>query len=289
MHRDCLVHTSLALPRPFDAKWLLGFMRTREASALECIGNDGLVRAVRINGRPIILRIRFERTRMRIESSCDVPASSLRTLARRMFDLDADLPAFYAAVASDRVLAPLVSSRPGLRVPQFADPFECVVRAVIGQQVSVRGASTLVSRFVDALSAGDDLKPFPLPGQVARSTPARLQSIGLTRARAASLHAIARFIADGRVDLERVRAMPADQAQATLDALPGIGPWTASYVRMRALGDRDAFPAADLGIIKAIRAATGNASLSVPDIERRAEAWRPWRAYAAIHLWSTLG
>jgi 3-methyladenine DNA glycosylase/8-oxoguanine DNA glycosylase len=120
---------------------------------------------------------------------------------------------------------------------------------------------------------------FPTPAAIAAAGPERLQTIGLTRARSATLHAIATTIACGRIDLEALRSAPGAEAQATLDALPGIGPWTASYIRMRGLGDRDAFPAADLGVLKAMKATPAEA-------ERRSRRWSPWRAYAVMHLWA---
>ena len=170
-------------------------------------------------------------------------------------------------------LGPLVRLRPGLRVPQFLDPFECVVRAILGQQVSVRAATTLVNRLAVTFEG------FPTPDAIAAAGPERLRTIGLTRVRSATLHAMASAIASGGIDLEALRRAPGDEAQAALDALPGIGPWTASYVRMRGLGDRDAFPAADLGVLRVLRATPAQA-------ERRSRRWSPWRAYAVMHLWA---
>jgi 3-methyladenine DNA glycosylase/8-oxoguanine DNA glycosylase len=119
---------------------------------------------------------------------------------------------------------------------------------------------------------------------VADAGEARLRTLGLTRARAATMSGVARRIADGELHLDRLRHAAPDEAQAALEALPGIGPWTASYVRMRALGDRDAFPSGDLGVIKAL-AALGVGRTSIIDA---AEPWRPWRGYATLHLWSSL-
>jgi 3-methyladenine DNA glycosylase/8-oxoguanine DNA glycosylase len=128
---------------------------------------------------------------------------------------------------------------------------------------------------------------FPRPEAVAALGTQGLIELGLTRAKAASLHGLA--LAD--LDWEHLRTAPAEQAEAELDALPGIGPWTASYVRMRTLGDRDAFPAADLGVIKALRALLPEppTPLTPGSIAALAESWRPWRAYATLHLWHSLG
>ncbi|HUQ82006.1 MAG TPA: DNA-3-methyladenine glycosylase, partial [Gemmatimonadaceae bacterium] len=192
--------------------------------------------------------------------------------------------------ARDPILASIVRRRSGIRLPQLLDPFEGLTRAILGQQVSVAGASTITDRLVrmfarpvpGAKRAG--FLAFPVPGDLADAGADRLREIGLTRARAATLAGVARTIADGALDLESLRGAPPDDAQAALQSLPGIGPWTASYVRMRALGDRDAFPAADLGVIKAMEA-VGVDRRSIASV---AERWRPWRGYATIHLWASL-
>jgi AraC family transcriptional regulator, regulatory protein of adaptative response / DNA-3-methyladenine glycosylase II len=268
-----MTRTSVAIPQPFDAGWILAFLRARQAPAIETIDGHTVTRSIRVNGIPARLGLKIGDARIAIECSGAVDPAALRSMARRMFDLDADVQAFGAHVARDRVLGPLVRLRPGLRVPQFLDPFECVVRAVLGQQVSVRAATTLVNRLA-MMFAG-----FPTPEAVAAAGPERLQTIGLTRARSTTLHGIGVAVATGDVDLEALRLSPGDEAQAALDALPGIGPWTASYIRMRGLGDRDAFPAADLGVLKALRT-------TPPEAERRSRKWSPWRAYAVMHLWS---
>jgi 3-methyladenine DNA glycosylase/8-oxoguanine DNA glycosylase len=274
-------HTSLALPALFDADWTLGFLRAREVPSLETIGSRTIARAVRLNGIPLRLKVTIAARRASIEWEGRAHAAAVRAAVCRMLDLDTDLQAFHDAVGADRVLRSLVRARPALRVPQFVDPFECLVRAVIGQQVSVRGAATMVDRLVREFGEA----VFPSPDIVAAATPERLRHIGVTRTKASAIIGIATAIADRRIDLDALRHVAGDEAQAALDALPGIGPWTASYVRMRAFGDRDAFPAADLGIIRAMRVATGNEEITVAAIEQRASRWRPWRAYAAVHLW----
>jgi AraC family transcriptional regulator of adaptative response / DNA-3-methyladenine glycosylase II len=152
-----------------------------------------------------------------------------------------------------------VAARPGLRVPGAWDAFELGVRAILGQQISVRGATTLAGRLVAAWGepSGDAALPrlFPRPESLAT---ARLESIGLPRGRAEALRAFA--------------------ARGTLDGVRGVGPWTRAYVAMRS-GDPDAFPAADLGVLRALGVDTP------AQAERRAAPWRPWRAYAVLHLW----
>jgi AraC family transcriptional regulator of adaptative response / DNA-3-methyladenine glycosylase II len=197
---------------------------------------------------------------------------------RQLLDLDADPAAVTAALTTDEVLAPLVRARPGLRVPGCYDGFELAVRAVLGQQVSVRGASTLTgrvaARFGTELAEPGDGPVLVFPG-AAELAEADLSGLGLTTARQATLRALATAVASGGLALDR--GADPEQAAARLLELPGIGPWTVSYILMRAIGDPDAFPGTDLGLRKAL------ASLGCD--ARRAERWRPWRAYAAMYLW----
>jgi len=198
-----------------------------------------------------------------------------------MFDCGADPEAIAAHLGTDPLLAGTVARRPGLRLPCAWDPFELAVRAVIGQQISVAGARTICGRVVARCGEVAEgrltrlTRLFPTPAQLAD---ADLDGLGLTGRRISTLQNLARAVADGDVDLSAPRGP--DTFAAELTALPGIGPWTAQYIAMRALGEPDAFPATDLGLRKA-----------APDVDlnTRAEAWRPWRAYAALHLWSSLG
>lgn len=207
---------------------------------------------------------------------------------RRMFDLDARPDLIARVLGRDRRLAPLVAARPGLRVPGAIDPFEAAVRAMLGQQVSVAAATTLAGRFAAAFGApiagGDRLTHrFPTAREVAAAGPAAIARIGLPAARAAALHGLATAVASGVVRFDSSGARDLDAFVAELTALPGIGPWTAHYLAMRALHLPDAFPAADLGVRKALDMIPARAA------EARAEAWRPFRAYAVLHLWTSLG
>jgi AraC family transcriptional regulator, regulatory protein of adaptative response / DNA-3-methyladenine glycosylase II len=311
----------LRLPEPYDLGWVLGFLADRAAPSLERVERTGLVRVVRIDDLPAVVMVRpgpgeVAPRWLDVEAApaslagpgaCGIAAAALRRLVRRMLDLDTDLAPFLALARRDPLLAPLVARHPGLRLPQLPDPFEGAVRAIIGQQVSVAAARTLVDRLVRLLGEpvagsgtatgadggdtragsgpgiGAGLFAFPRPATLAAAAPERLGALGMPRAKAATLIAVAAATRDGVLAWERLRAGPPDAAQAALVALPGVGPWTASYVRMRALGDRDAFPASDLGVVKAL------ARLAAPrDIGALAERWRPFRAYAAIHLWRSL-
>ncbi|MFL6292116.1 MAG: DNA-3-methyladenine glycosylase family protein [Thermoanaerobaculia bacterium] len=276
----------LPAPPDFDFAWTLGFLAARVVPSLENVEDGEYRRSLRVDGRPVTLAVRFLPGELAVRSSPRLPPVKLRRLVTRMFDLDVDLGAFHALASGDPLLRDLVAARPWIRLPQYLDPFEGTVRAILGQQVSLAAASTMVDRLVRRVGdpAPAPFLAFPRPEAVAALGHQGLLELGLTRAKAASLHGLA--LAD--LDWNHLRTAPAEQAEAELDALPGIGPWTASYVRMRTLGDRDAFPAADLGVIKALRALLAEQP-SPARIAALAESWRPWRAYATLHLWHSLG
>jgi AraC family transcriptional regulator, regulatory protein of adaptative response / DNA-3-methyladenine glycosylase II len=205
--------------------------------------------------------------------------------ARRVFDLGADPLQIEATLRADGRLAPLLKRHPGLRVPGAWDPFELAVRAVLGQQVSVQAATTLAGRLVRAY--GEQLPQrdgalthvFPAPTALAA---AHVETIGLPRARAETIRRLGTEVADGDLVLDAT-ADPA-VVSSRLRELPGIGPWTAEYIAMRCLQDPDAFPAADLGLRRAL--ASNGRPATAAEVVAIAAAWRPWRAYAALHLWS---
>jgi AraC family transcriptional regulator of adaptative response / DNA-3-methyladenine glycosylase II len=202
--------------------------------------------------------------------------------ARRLFDLDADPLAVLSALKSSGLLATSLAKQPGLRVPGVWDRFELFVRAILGQQVSVAAATTLCGRLVRQFGSTvgfrgeqDLTHLFPTPDVLAR---ADLTTIGLPRLRAASLRAIAAAVASSPSLLEPGPSL--EELIERLCAFPGVGPWTAHYVAMRAFGEPDAFPSGDLGL----RRAAGD--VSAARLETLSQSWRPWRAYAVMHLWS---
>ena len=216
----------------------------------------------------------------------DLTAAVART--RRLFDLDADPVAVDAALRRDPVLRPLVRRRPGLRVPGHPDGFELIVRAVVGQQVSVAGARTILDRLVakygKPLDAPVDgiTHVFPDAATMASVDPAELP---MPRSRAAALQGVATAIADGHIVIDP--GADREALRANLLALPGIGPWTVEYVLMRAVGDPDAFLASDLGVRRALEArGLDGAPRAATEI---AAGWSPWRAYANAHLWASEG
>ena len=285
----------LRLPyrEPFDAAGLLGFLGARAVPGIESYEGGVYRRTLRLprGAGTVALSAGEGRVRcvLRLEDLRDLGAAVQR--CRRLLDLDADPVAVAEALASDALLAPLVARRPGLRVPGSVDGPELAARAVLGQQVSVAGARTLAGRLV--ASRGDPLPGtlaeadgplthlFPAPAAVAESVAGE---IGLPAARHGALVGLARAVGRGEIPLDP--GADRDEAGRRLLALDGVGPWTASYVAMRALGDPDAFLATDLGVRRSL------ARLGRPDDCRSAEAlaegWRPWRSYAVQHLWAGL-
>jgi AraC family transcriptional regulator of adaptative response / DNA-3-methyladenine glycosylase II len=197
-------------------------------------------------------------------------AASIASQTRFFFDLDTDPRPIRAHLAKSRLLKRIVGKHPGLRVPRCWDPFELAVRAMLGQQVTVKGASTLAGRLVARFGAP----------QASILADADLAVIGLPKARAESMRGFARAVCDQRIRFDGTVSSP--EMIDRMCELPGIGPWTANYVAMRALGDPDAFPASDLGLLKAARAS------SPRKLAGLAERWRPWRSYAAMYLWESL-
>lgn len=212
----------------------------------------------------------------------DVPAHREPVIARvrAWLGLDDDVRTAGRVLARDPLLAPLVAARPGLRVPGSVDGFETTLFAVLGQQVSLAAARTFAARLLAAygtLGPGG-LRYLPDAARLVAAGPADLQAaVGVTHSRARTLHALASAVADGlRLD----RGAEAGATRRQLLALPGIGPWTADYVALRCLGDPDAYLAGDLVLRRVLGVGTAR------EAEVRAEAWRPWRGHALLHLWT---
>ena len=283
------VELELAVREPFDATALFNFLATRSIPGIEHWDGTAYHRtlglphghgvaevwpATRRNGRtrPVV------RVRLRLEDWRDLAPAARRL--RHLLDLDADPVAVHAVLGEDARFGAVVATSPGRRSPAAVDPFEIVVRAVVGQQISVAGARTVAGRIV--ASAGEPLRVdggsnglkhvFPTPGALAGIDPA---SLPMPTSRRRTLAELATRIADGRVVLGG--GADRDELAASLDEVPGVGPWTTGYVLMRGLGDPDVFLPTDLGV-KAGLARLGVAA-------HHAERWRPWRSYALHHLW----
>jgi AraC family transcriptional regulator of adaptative response / DNA-3-methyladenine glycosylase II len=278
----------LRLRPPYDAASLGALLAGRAVPGLEVHESDarGWVhrRVVPLGTRSAVVEVRVLADHVVVRADADLRATALLVRrVRRWLDLDADPAAIDDALGADPVLAPLVDARPGLRVPTTVDPWETVVRAIVGQQVSVAGARTILGRIVAAYGepAAQGFTAFPTAAALASVDPGDIAALGMPGARGRCVHAVATAVATGDVDL---RTGDPDEVAAALLALPGVGPWTAAYVRLRALGDPDTFPETDLGVRHAALA------LGLPDRARdlaaRAAAWSPWRSYAAQHLWT---
>jgi AraC family transcriptional regulator of adaptative response / DNA-3-methyladenine glycosylase II len=277
---------------PLDFPLLLAFLGKRAIDGIERISADAYERVCGPVNAPVFLRVTAlpDRPELRLEIEGADPRgiTDLVRRVRRLFDLDADPVSVQAGLAGTPLLATGLRRRPGLRVPGAWDGFELAVRAVLGQQVSVAGATTLARRLVQnhgafrpSGRAGLD-RVFPTPAGLAE---APLEAIGLPKSRAATLRALAAAVAEGRVHFGAGQRL--DEFVRGMVALPGIGPWTAHYVAMRALGHPDAFPAGDLVLQQVLGGAGGR--LSERETEACSQAWRPWRAYAVLHLWFLSG
>jgi 3-methyladenine DNA glycosylase/8-oxoguanine DNA glycosylase len=271
-----------------DWDLMLGYLATRAIRGVEVVSAGAYRRTIVIRGAPADMEVALAGPG-RLRATAHLPdASGLDTVVeatRRLFNLDFDVAAANAALRGDRLLAPLTVSRPGLRVPGICDPFEVGVRAIIGQQVSVKGAGTITGRLVDRHGTpiewlGDPglSHLFPSPQQLAS---ADLRGIGLTTARMRAIRGFAQAVSDGSLRLDR--GLGLEDLVLAITAVVGLGPWTAHYLAVR-MGFPDAFPAGDLGLRRALERASGE-SLGPRTVGAMAERWRPWRAHAAIHLW----
>jgi AraC family transcriptional regulator of adaptative response / DNA-3-methyladenine glycosylase II len=289
---------------PYDFAALLAFMRGRALPGIEHVDDASYARAVLPgDGDAAGTTASWLRVSewpggehaLRLELHGVPPARLIEVVnrVRRMFDLDADPQAIGAVLSRSPRLAPVLAAHPGVRVPSSWDGFEAAVRAIVGQQVSTTAARTIATRLAERFGTplGADFAPgtghpalthrFPTPAVLAE---ADLSGIGLTTSRAETLRTVALAMLDGSVDFRPERTLEDFVARWT--ALRGIGPWTAQYLALRALGHPDAFPAEDLMLQRAFPQEAPR--LSAKALIAHAEAWRPWRAYAVILLWRDL-
>jgi AraC family transcriptional regulator of adaptative response / DNA-3-methyladenine glycosylase II len=267
---------------PYDWSSLLSFLAARATPGVEEVRDDAYRRTFVKDGRPGSLEVRkspgHDALEIRIEFSDPLGLLPIVSRVRTMFDLNADPWAIARELRKDPLLRGAVGKYPGLRVPGAWDGFELCVRAILGQQVSVAGATTLAGRLAQQFGAPLEVAA----GGLSRLFPTALALSeapigGLPASRAESIRCLARAVASGALAIDDGR-----NTLAALRSLPGIGEWTAQYVAMRALNDPDAFPAQDLVLL---RTAGEGHPLAPRDLLRRAESWRPWRAYAAMYLW----
>jgi AraC family transcriptional regulator of adaptative response / DNA-3-methyladenine glycosylase II len=267
-----VIRLLLPVRPPYHADWVFGFLEHRALAGIEEVQGYCYRRALYRDGSPAgWLQVRWQDQGLEVMA----PAAAVSNLGdllarvRRVFDLDADPQAVEQVLGEDPLLAGQIGLDPGLRVPGAWDGFEIAIRAVLGQQVSVARARVLATSLCQSYGAGD----FPAPESL---VDADVAAIGMPGKRAEAVRSIARAVVAGELPLDE-SASP-EQLNEALQRMPGIGPWTAGYVSMRVARDPDAFPDSDWVVLKMLDATGARA-------RRRAEAWRPWRAYAVMVLW----
>lgn len=272
---------------PYDFANLLGFFTKRAIPGVERVDAESYQRLFTLDGRVGEFRVTAAGDTaldLHVDFADAAQFPDIVARVRRMFDLDADIAAVNTHLGSRRHLKACIARHPGQRLPGGWDGFEIAIRAVLGQQVTVAAARTLTERVVRKFGhetvtpRGESVYLFPTPSALAD---ADLSGLGITGARIATLRAIAAAVRDGDVDFRADR--PLAEFVRMWTALPGIGEWTAHYLAMRGLAHADAFPAADIILRKAV--ARDGKPVATKALEEMSQAWRPYRAYAVLHLW----
>jgi AraC family transcriptional regulator of adaptative response / DNA-3-methyladenine glycosylase II len=279
-------HFRLSFRPPYDWHAMLAFLAPRATPGVEVVESGCYRRTISVNGEHGWFESALDERNAALTVRIQFPNPCLLFFIveriRAMFDLNGDSVEIARCLGSDPVLAKPVKAAPGLRVPGSWNGFELATRAILGQQISVKGATTLSGRvattFGEAISAPGGMTHLFPPAEVLAE--ADLRRAGILSSRAETIRVLARAVCEGRINFEGI--VNSVDFLARLREIRGIGEWTAQYIAMRALGEPDAFPAGDLGLVRASGAALSR------ELERRAEAWRPWRAYAAMYLWKSL-
>jgi AraC family transcriptional regulator of adaptative response / DNA-3-methyladenine glycosylase II len=289
---DAQVKLQLRYRPPYDWDSMLAFLQARAIPGLEVIDNGIYARTLEIDGRTGTVEISHLPRQQSLSVTIRFPEvralPSIVSRVRRLFDLGADIGIIEEHLSRDPLLAPLVAERPGLRAPGGWDGFELAVRAILGQQISVSAARRLAGQLValhgKPLPAGSGhpalTHVFPAAARLAR---AKSLGLGMPLAREQSLQVLAQAVS---VDPDLFRPQgTVESAVERLRIIRGIGGWTAHYIALRAMREMDAFPSTDIGLLRGIARLDADCSTAAR-LERRAESWRPWRAYAAQHLWT---
>ena len=296
--RDAAVATSalsVLLPcrQPYAWQELLGFFDGRATPGVEVVEQGRYLRSIEVGGRHGVIDVSLGdgALRLAVHGAGIESLFSIVQRARSMFDLDAAIDDITTTLQQDRELRGWLKQHAGLRVPGAWDGFELTVRAILGQQVSVKAATTFAGRIaarygekIDVTVADTRNAPtllFPTPRKLQR---ARLESLGIIRSRAQTIRDLSRAVVSGKLSFDTAQDL--DGLRAALTSIRGIGDWTAEYVAMRAFKDPDAFPASDLGLLRAFDGST-NERMRPAELLARADAWRPWRAYAALLIWGS--
>ena len=270
---------------PYQWNGMLEFLAERAIPGIEAVDLRGYRRTISLNGCHGFFEVLPDEGQDAVAVRVQIADPRLLYLIieriRNMFDLNADWATIAETLGTDPALTSRISAEPGLRVPGCWNGFELTIEAILGQNMPLKRATVLMGRIAatygERISGVDDITHlFPTPETLAD---AKLSDLGLAEERAETIHALARAVCDGSISFERI--VDSGAFLAALREIPGIDPWTAQYVAMRALGDPDVFPAGDAGLLRALGLRTSS------ELEERAEAWRPWRSYASIYLWST--
>ena len=277
----------LAYRPPFDWTGMLDFLRVRASKGVEQVDHDCYSRTIRLGSHTGWIHVRHVPVRrvllVELTRSLMPVLPALLTRLRGMFDLSARPDIISAQLMLDPLLTDIVAANPGMRVPGAFDGFELAVRAILGQQITVRAATTLAGRYVRAFGERINTPPdglthlTPTAQRITESSIDDIASLGIIQSRARGIIALATEVASGRLDLD-AGADP-DATMKQLIALPGIGRWTAHYIAMRALRWPDAFPREDVVLRKNLGGVTAGRA------DELSQAWRPWRSYATMHLW----
>jgi AraC family transcriptional regulator of adaptative response / DNA-3-methyladenine glycosylase II len=280
---------------PFDWPLMLSFFRSRKMSNIEDISTEHYFRTVELEDCRGWIKVTHHQDKSALNLTVKLSDYSflnqIIARVRRMFDLDADMQLIHQHLITNPKLALVIEQFPGLRLPGCWDIFEFSIRAILGQQISVKGATTLAQRIAEKY--GDNVVDIEQPENinvvkyfpsVAALMNVDYQEIGLTRSRIATLQTWVAYFQEHNSIF--TKGLTIEELEARLTKLKGIGPWTVNYIGMRGLSDPDAFPSADLGIIKALT--IDKIKPKNKSILALAECWRPWRAYAAIYLWQSL-
>jgi len=284
---DDAVSCRLTVIEPYDFESLLSFHSRRAIDGLEVVDDHSYLRAIALNhaesDKPIlgwyrVTALASNQLQLDVSSSLSRQLARVMAIVRAQFDIDSNPNHWLPALGA------LAEDAPGLRVPGGIDGFELAVRAILGQQITVEAATTLLGRVVDRLGGqgikGGPSRVFPTPKTLSRCHLSTLGKLGVIESRGRAIQAIARAVDNQTLNLSP--GADVIETRRALKSIPGVGDWTANYLLMRALRWPDAFIDTDLGIVKAAN------HLGFDDILRQAEQWRPWRAYAAMHLWQSL-
>ncbi len=275
---------------PLDWHFFLRYLGNRATPGVEAVTGKGYVRTIDNDGRPGTLTVSHHPSEFRliveIQSESEVPVERIIGRVRRIFDLDTDMRSVHRTLGDDPFLKPLLAAAPGIRIPGAWSSFELLVRTIVGQQVSVKSATTIMGRLVSRLgtplaerTTGELSHLFPAPREIAN---ANLEAIGMPSSRVIALQRVARAVTEGLIPVSYEHAVVPDVRNALL-SLPGIGPWTVEYFALRALRDADAWPVTDLILRRAVERIT--AAAASPHSQNMTK-WSPFRGYAAMHLWN---